>query len=115
MTQTPSVGRIVHYVLTDADEREINRRRRDFDAFSRANRPKADEPGEFPGRSGHVGHVGNETRAGDVFPAVIVRAWGTSPGSSVNLKVLLDGSDDYWATSRTEGDGPGHWHWPERT
>jgi hypothetical protein len=27
----------------------------------------------------------------------------------------LDGTDTYWATSRTEGAGDGHWAWPPRT
>lgn len=47
--------------------------------------------------------AGNFVSAGDVFPAVVVKNWGTS----VNLQVLLDGSDTYWRTSAPEGTGPG--------
>ena len=107
--EMPSIGTIVRYVLTKDDAEQINRRREDFGAFNRANREAASEPGEFPGRSGHIGHYGNPAQAGEVCPAVIVRSWGNSPDAAVNLKVLLDGNDDYWATSRSQGDGPGYW------
>lgn len=51
--------------------------------------------------------------------AIIVRTWGTTPESSVNLQVFLDGGNDnpaqnagpvYWATSRPQGTGAGQWH-----
>ena len=82
-----SMGRIVHYTLTEQDAQAINQRRADF-----------------------ADHRGNTAREGDAYPAVIVRTWE----SSQNLKVLLDGTDDFWATSRTQGDGPGRWIWPPR-
>jgi hypothetical protein len=56
--------------------------------------------------------------------AIIVRSWG---GSSVNLHVFLDGSNDQslidptsggivaqdgWLTSRLRGNRPGHYHDP---
>ncbi|WP_129308004.1 hypothetical protein [Streptomyces sp. L2] len=100
--QTPSVGRIVHYQLTEHDATDINRRRQDFHQ-SRS----ADE------RTGFVGHVGNHAAAGDVYPAVIVRVWSEST-TTCNLQVLLDGTDTYWATSRAEGSEAGTWAWPER-
>lgn len=54
----------------------------------------------------------NSAEAGQRFPAFIVRDWG----NVVNLRVLLDGHDDYWATSRYEGTDPGQWQaansWP---
>ena len=109
---TPTIGRIVHYTLSSYDAAEINRRREDFAAFNRANRDAAPEPGHFPGRSGHVGHYGNPASEGDVCAAVVTAAWDGD--NAVNLKVLLDGNDDYWATSRSEGDGPGVWSWPPR-
>lgn len=28
--------------------------------------------------------------------------------------ILLDGTDLYWAMSRSEGDEQGRWHWPPR-
>jgi len=48
---------------------------------------------------------------GEQYPAVVVRTFG---GTTVNLHVLLDGNDTYWATSRMEGDDPGQWSWPPR-
>jgi hypothetical protein len=47
----------------------------------------------------------NSAEAGARFPAFIVRDFG----GCVNLRVLLDGHDDYWATSRAEGTQPGQW------
>lgn len=80
---TPTIGRIVHYRMSDYDVSCAN-----AGPFSK-----------------------NPVRAGDVLPAVVVATHGTS---CVNLKVLLDGHGDYWATSRVEGDGPGQWFWPPR-
>lgn len=93
----PTVGRIVHYTLNAADAELINRRR-------------PDGPRGIDG-SGAVVHVGNHAAAGQVCAAVVVRAFD---GPYANLQVLLDGNDTYWATSRSEGDGPGYWAWPPR-
>jgi hypothetical protein len=107
---TPSVGRIVHYTLTEYDAQAINQRREDASAFQRSVTVRP-EPGER-GRTGHVLHVGNTAREGDAYPAMIVRTFGET---TVNLQVHLDGDDTYWATSRMEGDGsPGTWIWPPR-
>lgn len=105
MSQTPTIGRIVHYRLTADDAEMINRRRSDFDA------ERAREV-----RPGYVGHIGNRVAQGDVYPATIVRVFGPAdrPDAAVNLQVSLDGNDLYWATSRVEGDGPGTWRWPAR-
>ena len=91
----PSIGRIVHYTLTDYDADAINR--------SRAAAVAA-------GAQVH----GNSAGAGDVYPMVIVRVWGDQPGASVNGQVLLDGNDTLWVTSRCGGDGAGRYAWPER-
>lgn len=45
----------------------------------------------------------------DVLPAVIVAVWGNS---CVNLKVISDGINDLWLTSKQEGNAPGCWNWP---
>jgi len=105
----PTIGRIVHYKLSEYDADAINQRRSDAAAFQRSLvvQPEAGERG----RSGHVLHVGNEAEAGQVYPATVVRTWG---GTTVNLHVTLDGSDTYWATSRPEGDGESQWTWPAR-
>ncbi|MGH7877027.1 MAG: hypothetical protein ACRENM_05070 [Candidatus Dormibacteraceae bacterium] len=112
----PSVGRTVHYQLGVGDVEAINQRRSDAQAFRRrVTRHMGGgetDPG-YEGRTGHVEHTGNAVSEGDVYPAVIVRTFGSDLGTS-NLHVLLDGNDSYWATSRTEGDEPGNWHWPER-
>lgn len=86
----PSIGRIVHYSLTqqDADTVAQNRAR--------------------------YGVEGNPVAEGDTFPAIIVRVWSTDPGDGVNLQVWLDGPDMLWSCSRREGDGPGTWSWPPR-
>ncbi|MFC3988708.1 hypothetical protein [Actinoplanes siamensis] len=83
----PTVGRIVHYTLTQHDADAIQARR--AEAVTTANM----------------------TGEGQTLPAVVVRTFG---GDAANLQVLLDGPDTYWATSRTEGEGPGHWAWPPR-
>lgn len=95
----PTPGRIVAYTLNDQDAEAINKRRRDArdSAFASTN-------------SGAVIHVGNSAEAGDTYPMVIVRVWGTSPESSVNGQVLLDGTDTLWVTSAGQGDGPRQWH-----
>lgn len=109
----PTIGRIVHYTLTDADAAAINVRRTDFDSY-RAKHAAAQGTERAPGaagRTGHMAHVGNNVAAGDIFPALVVRDWDTAVGT-VNLQLFLDGSDSYWATSRLPGDQPGQWQWP---
>ena len=98
---TPSIGRIVHYTLTKDDAERITKRRADF-AKHRHTEAYTD--------TGYVAHFGNDAHEGDTYPAVIVRVFDTS----VNLKVMLDGSDELWALSHSEGEGPGFWAWPPR-
>lgn len=90
---TPTVGRIVHYRLSEYDAKLIDEQ----------------TPYVVDGRQ-----VRNAVRAGTVLSALIVQAWGDKPGSAVNLKVFLDGAGEYWATSRHAGDGEGCWSWPPR-
>lgn len=117
----PSVGRIVHYVLSDQDADIINKKRADYEAF-RASVRGSDIPG-VGDPNGHQAHVGNHAAQGQIFPAVIVRMFG---GPNVNLQVWLDGTDTYWATSRPNHEGDAvqdvdgliyeaaSWHWPPR-
>lgn len=86
----PSVGRIVHYRLSEQDAALINQRR-------------AAGNGQ-----------GNSVAAGDVFPLMITRTWGDHEGSAVNGQVFLDGDDSLWVTSATEGDGIRQWFAPPR-
>lgn len=97
----PSPGRIVHYTLSDMDADGINRRRKVFTVPL--------EGGRFD-----AVYVGNDARAGDAYPAMIVRTWGDTEESCVQLQVFLDGNDTLWATSRTQGTRPGQWQEPPR-
>lgn len=109
--QKPSIGRIVHYTLSEFDPAVIDQQ----------------SPEIVDGQ-----RVRNGVRAGDVYPAVVVAVFDAASGCA-NLRVLLDGRADYWATSRCwdnpeaiatrfspspNHDGPGYqggtWHWPER-
>jgi hypothetical protein len=101
--QTPTIGCIVLYTLTEAEAAAINKRREDYKAFAREHVP-APAPGE-PGASGHQSHVGNSAREGDQYPAVVVRVFDPS-STTANLQVFLDGNDTYWATSAKLGEGP---------
>jgi len=99
---TPTIGRIVHYKLTEQDAVRINKRRRDWEQNVLMNGTPED---------GYQAHFGNNAEAGQVYPADIVRVW---PDNPVNLQVKLDGNDVYWATSRIEGAEEGQWSWPSR-
>lgn len=87
--QKPTIGRIVHYTLSEGDVEVINLR--------------------VPQHQGLM--VRNTVAAGQTYPAMIV---ATFDGEHANLKVFLDGQGDYWATSRGPGDEPGTWAWPPR-
>lgn len=108
MTTIPSIGRIVHYTLSESDALRINKRR--DDAIARAHENK-----EHPEETGWQTHYGNRVNKGDVFPAIIVRVWGTQPDSAVNAQVLLDGNDTYWVTSVAVGEGARKFAWPTRS
>jgi hypothetical protein len=104
MTMIPTVGRVVHYALTETDAAEINRQR---DDARRAG----------PQNSGKIVHVGNPAEAGQICAADVVRVFG---GQAANLQVKLDGNDTLWRTSvmpdETSADrpAPGRWIWPPR-
>lgn len=90
----PDLGRIVRYTLDGMDAMVINRRRTASESI--------------------------RVLAGDQRPAIIVGLVQTERrGLLVNLRVMLDGTDDYWATmvneTEDENGKPGHWHWPKRT
>lgn len=107
VSQTLSIGRIVHYTLSEYDADAINKRRQDFRELLVKHMHAATYPSD-----GYQAHVGNDVKAGDQFPAIIVRVFEAA--KSVNLKVLLDGNDDFWACSVGEGEGGRHWNWPAR-
>ncbi len=97
-------GRIVYYVFSEQAAIEVMRRR--TSAQSIAERIKV-----LAWPVGAQAHIGNDVKAGDILPAMVLRVWGDSGCS--NLKVILDGSDEYWATSVSFDDTkqPGTWHW----
>lgn len=106
MSQVPTLGRIVHYTLTEYDAARINRRRDDAHQHLSEHQLNA---------TGVVVHSGNPVTFGDVFPLVITRVW--TPGSetsAVNGQLLLDGNDTLWVTSTSHGEGQGRFVWPPR-
>lgn len=104
----PTIGRIVHYRLTEQQATEINRRR--------TTRPSiAERIKVLMWPLGAQAHIGNEASTGDTLPGLIVWTWGNDPGSAVQLQVFLDGNDVLWARSVSVGEGPGTWSWPART
>jgi len=94
---TPSVGRIVHYMLSESDAEQINRRRTSSQDISRRIEAEA-----WP--LGAQAHIGNRAEAGQVYPMLIVRVWSATPDevTSVQGQVFLDGNDVFWATSRSQ-------------
>lgn len=84
----PTIGRIVHYRLTETDVARIEQSR----------------GGDSPG---------NRIAPGFVYPAIVVRT--SDDTDAVNLQVFLDGPDTYWVTSRPGSQFvDGCWFWPPR-
>lgn len=108
MTQTPSIGRIVYYTISEQDAEQINKRRADARNLNAAGVTLASQ-----GLGPQI-HIGNRVEAGDVYPAMIVRTWGSEACHSQQLQVFLDGNDTFWATSVSEGEGQRRWSWPPR-
>jgi hypothetical protein len=111
----PSIGRIVHYMLSEQDAAEINRRRTTGKAI-------ADRIATATWPLGAQAHIGNEAKAGAVCAMVIVQVWGDSEGACVNGQVFLDGVDVFWACSRNQVPSDisddqklGKWFAPPRT
>lgn len=83
---TPYQGQHVLYTLAESDAEQIRARR------------------------AQLGISGNSPAPGEVCPAVVVRLWNPT---YANLKVFLDGQDDFWATSRYYGTSTGCWRAPD--
>lgn len=96
-------GRIVYFVFDEQSAGEVNRRR--TTSHSIAERIALNT---WP--IGAQAHIGNAVYAGDIYPAMVIRVNGES---GANLKVLLDGTDDYWAASVSHDPAkqPRTWHW----
>lgn len=108
MSQVPSIGRIVHYKISEQDAAQINKRRKDAHNLNGAGVTLASQ-----GLGPQI-HIGNDVTAGDIYPALVVRRWSDVPTSVIQLQVFLDGNDTFWATSVPEGDGERQWSWPPR-
>lgn len=104
----PTIGRVVHYKLSEQDAAAINARRKGAQNLNGAGVTLASQD------LGAQIHSGNAVEAGDVYPMIITRAWGDQPTSAVNGQVLLDGNDTLWVTSVSLGLGERHFHWPPR-
>ena len=101
----PSIGRIVHYRLSQRDADAINKRRADMYAHIEEHQKNS---------NGVQIHFGNTVHAGEVYPLVITRIFGdnATEETGVNGQVLLDGNDTFWATSRHVGTEEGTFFWP---
>ena len=82
----PTIGRIVLYCLGQHD----------VDAITKL-------------RAQNGGHF-NSVNPGDVYPGMVVNVYNED---CINIKVQLDGTDTYWATSRSVSEEPeqGKFHW----
>lgn len=98
-----TVGRVVHYVLSEKDAQSINERNSIGNDLSSEERVPA-----------IVYHGGNRVREGQHCAMVIVHVWDKD--GMVNGQVLLDGVSNYWATSVRYSDikASGSWHWIEK-
>lgn len=99
----PTIGRVVHYRLTDEEAAKINRWRDQ----NKTNRGAI--------HAGSVGHVGNECSEGQAFAADVVSITEFPLRAAINLQVKLDGNDTFWKRDADEGEGPGTWSWPPRS
>lgn len=97
-------GRIVYYVLTAQDAEAINRRRTTGSSIAERIQQEA-----WP--LGAQAHIGEPVAAGEIWPSIVVRIWSHRAGT--NLKVFLDGSDEYWVVGVPFDleKTPGTWHW----
>lgn len=99
-------GRIVYFVFDEKSAAEVMRRR--TTGLDIARRLKE---GIWP--CGAQAHIGNSVFKGTVAPAAVVAVHVAHPNNSVNLKVLIDWADEYWAQNVPfdSDKQPGSWHW----
>lgn len=109
-------GRIVYFVFSAVQAGEVNRRRTNGLAIADRMRTavpavEGPAPSIYGWPAGAQAHVGNPVVEGTIAPAMIVAVNG--PSGNSNLKVMLDGTDVYWAISRDydAAKTPGTWHW----
>ena len=90
-----TIGRIVHYRLSDEDVKLIHALRQRF-------REKVEVPAEMA--------QALDVRAGEVYPAIAVKVFGPHQAS---LQVFIDAPIPFWTKGRSEGEGVGEYLWPE--
>ncbi len=110
----PTIGRIVHYTLSDDDAAKINRRRTTGAAIA-----ERIASGDWP--VGAQAHIGRDVSAGEVHAMLITHVPAPKVGemTPVNGRVFLDGSDEFQASHVQQvvtggSDGNGLWNWPPR-
>ncbi len=103
------LGDTVLYTLDETDAGKITAWRGNFRSFNSqfAGHKHPHEPGA-PGATGHIAHTGRDPQPGEAFPATVVNVKDAASGR-LNVRVHLDGNDDYWATGVPEGFTPGTW------
>lgn len=100
----PTIGRIVHYTLTEQEATLINRRRASTESI--AQRIKA---GLWP--LGAQAHIGEEAQAGDVLPMMVTSVFSQEV---ITGQVFLNGNDTLFKFNAEQGDEPGQWSWPPK-
>lgn len=98
-----TIGRIVHYVLSEKDAHVINERNSIGNDLSMDERVPA-----------LVYHGGSRVREGQHCAMIITQVWNEE--GFINGQVTLDGLSNFWATSIRYDDMkvPGSWHWIEK-
>ena len=110
MSTRATIGRSVHYKLSEEDASAIQRRRTTVEGIHLSM-----EAGRWP--LGTQAHVGNPASVGEVYPMIVTKVSPDQFGKGldgVSGQVFLDGNDVLWVTQRSEGPDPGQWAWPAR-
>lgn len=90
-----TIGRIVHYRLTQQDIHQIQQMKAQFRKVDGLD---------------YLTQGSSDIRQGEVFPAIVVNAFGRD---QANLQVFVDGPVPLWVTSKNSGDSEGQWQWPQ--
>lgn len=106
----PQLGSMLIYRLTAADAEAVNRRRTTGEKI--AKRIAIEN-----WCIGAQAHIGNEAKAGQCFPMMVVNVDRFHDVTSaavyeVNGQVFLDGNDVLWVQGVSEGPRNGTWYWP---
>lgn len=114
MSTQISVGRIVHYRLSEKDAEEINRRRLSVTELAAKRSQNITGRGGWP--EGAQAHVGVDVAAGDVLPMLVVRVHGQTEPPTIAGQVVLPGNDTLWlmGVSESKQGENGCWNWPPR-